>query len=103
MVRMLRIAACLATLALLFSFAAAAQGKPILIGAALSQTGFLADLAAGTRDALLLWRDEVNAAGGLLGRPVDRREVEDRVILHFCEVFERVPATGAAAMNEGAL
>lgn len=74
---MARIAACLATLALLCSLAAAAQGKPILVGAALSQTGFLADLAAGTRDALLLWQDEVNAAGGLLGRPVELKIYDD--------------------------
>jgi lipoyl(octanoyl) transferase len=45
----------------------------------------------------------VTSLARLLGRPVDRREVEDRVVFHFCEVFERVPATGAAAMNEGAL
>jgi len=75
MARMVRLAVCLA--ALLFSLAAVAQGKPILVGVALSQTGFLADLAAGMRDALLLWRDAVNAAGGLLGRPVELKVYDD--------------------------
>ena len=70
-----RMATCLA--ACLVSLAAAAQGKPILIGAALSQTGFLADLAAGARDALLLWQDGINAAGGLLGRRVEMKIYDD--------------------------
>ena len=45
----------------------------------------------------------VTSLAHLLGRPVDRREVEDRVVVHFCDVFERVPAVSAAAMNEGTL
>jgi lipoate-protein ligase A len=27
----------------------------------------------------------------LLGRPVERREVEDRILARFCEVFGRTP------------
>jgi branched-chain amino acid transport system substrate-binding protein len=42
-----------------------------------SQTGALADLAADYRKALLLWQDEVNAAGGLLGRRVELRLLDD--------------------------
>ena len=34
----------------------------------------------------------VTSLARLLGRAVDRLEVEDRVVSHFCEVFERVPA-----------
>ena len=30
-----------------------------------------------------------------LGRDVDRREVEDRIVVRFCEVFERTPITAA--------
>ena len=30
----------------------------------------------------------------LLGRPVDRCEVEDHVVAHFCRVFGRTPASG---------
>jgi lipoyl(octanoyl) transferase len=33
----------------------------------------------------------VTSLARLLGRAVDRREVEDCVVSHFCEVFERVP------------
>ncbi len=72
---MRRILSLLAALA--FSCGAQAQAKPVLIGAAISQTGYLADLAKGMRDALLLWQDEVNAAGGLLGRPVELRLYDD--------------------------
>lgn len=56
---------------------APAQGKPVVIGAAIAQTGYLADLALGTRNALLLWQDQVNASGGLLGRQVDLQLVDD--------------------------
>ncbi len=33
----------------------------------------------------------------LLGRPVDRHEVEDRIAARFCEVFDREPRWSAAA------
>jgi lipoyl(octanoyl) transferase len=35
--------------------------------------------------------------GRLLGRAVDRYEVENHVVSHFCEVFERVPVVIARA------
>jgi branched-chain amino acid transport system substrate-binding protein len=54
------------------------QTRPVVVGAAVAQTGQLADLAAGYRKALLLWQDEVNAAGGLLGRRVELRLIDDR-------------------------
>jgi len=53
------------------------QPTPIIVGAAVSQTGALADLAADYGKALLLWQDEVNAAGGLLGRRVELRLLDD--------------------------
>lgn len=57
---------------LIFLVASAwAQPPAIVVGAAVSQTGALAALAADYRKALLLWQDEVNAAGGLLGRRVE--------------------------------
>ncbi len=37
----------------------------------------------------------------LLGRAVDRRDVEDRVAAHFCEVFERQPSPALAAHMTG--
>ncbi len=61
----------------LLSSPASAAGRPVVIGAVLSQSGFLADLAVGMRDALLLWQEEVNAAGGLLGRPVELKIYDD--------------------------
>jgi lipoyl(octanoyl) transferase len=36
----------------------------------------------------------VTSLARLLGRAVDRREVEDAIVSHFCEVFGRVPAGG---------
>ncbi len=57
---------------------APAQTPAVVVGAALAQTGQLADLAADYRKALLLWLDEVNAAGGLLGRRVELRLLDDR-------------------------
>ena len=59
---------------------ARAQGSaaPIRIGVALSQTGDLADAAGHYFDGLKLWRDQVNAAGGLLGRPVEFVTYDDR-------------------------
>ena len=64
------IAACLmATLAFVAS-AAAQAGNPITIGFAMSLTG---PLAANGKQALLgmqIWEEEINAKGGLLGRPV---------------------------------
>ena len=54
-----------------------AQDSPVAVGAVISQTGMQAHLAADYQKALLLWQDEVNAAGGLLGRPVELRLLDD--------------------------
>jgi branched-chain amino acid transport system substrate-binding protein len=51
---------------------------PLIVGAAVPQTGILADLAADLRKALLLWQEEVNAAGGLLGRRIELQLIDDR-------------------------
>jgi branched-chain amino acid transport system substrate-binding protein len=58
--------------------AAWGQLPPVVVGAAVPETGQLADLGAEVRKALELWRDRVNAAGGLLGRPVSLRLIDDR-------------------------
>ena len=57
---------------------ALAQPPALTVGAAVSQTGALAPLAADYRKALLLWQEEINAAGGLLGRRVELRLADDR-------------------------
>jgi branched-chain amino acid transport system substrate-binding protein len=56
---------------ILFSAPAAAQQPPIKIGFSMSLTG---PLGAGGKSALIameIWKDEVNAKGGLLGRQVE--------------------------------
>ncbi|MGH8704224.1 MAG: ABC transporter substrate-binding protein, partial [Burkholderiales bacterium] len=57
---------------------AQAQEKPVIVGAALPQSGILADLAADLRKALLLWQEDTNASGGLLGRRVELQLLDDR-------------------------
>jgi branched-chain amino acid transport system substrate-binding protein len=52
--------------------------NPIVVGAVVSTTGAQAGVAEGYRRALLLWEEEVNAAGGLLGRRVEVRLRDDR-------------------------
>src|SRR5436190_531921 len=56
---------------------AAAQEKPLAVGAVVSQTGSHAAAAADYRKGLLLWADQVNAEGGLLGRPIDLQIKDD--------------------------
>jgi len=63
---------------LLFALAPAAFAQPVVVGAAVPRTGSLAALGADLPRALELWRDEVNAAGGLLGRPVELVLLDDR-------------------------
>ena len=54
-----------------------AQDPVVVVGAVISQTGAHADLAQEYGRGLDLWRDEVNAAGGLLGRRVELRVLDD--------------------------
>ena len=53
-----------------------AQG-PVAVGVVVSHSGPHAELAEGYGKALLLWQEEVNAAGGLLGRGVALRMLDD--------------------------
>ena len=43
----------------------------------------------------------VTSLGRLLGRPVDRHAVDDRIVARFCEVFEREPIVASAAAPVG--
>jgi branched-chain amino acid transport system substrate-binding protein len=64
--------------ATLLSPAALAQQAPIKIGFGMSLTG---GLAGGGKQSLLafeIWRDEINAKGGLLGRPVQLVHYDDQ-------------------------
>ncbi|MGH8686206.1 MAG: ABC transporter substrate-binding protein [Burkholderiales bacterium] len=53
------------------------QPAPIVAGAVIPETGLFADFGAGMKRALEQWRDECNAAGGLLGRPLELRLLDD--------------------------
>ena len=63
---------------LLAAPSAPGQDSPVVIGAVVSTTGAQAAAAEGYRRALLLWEEEMNAAGGLLGRRVEVRLRDDR-------------------------
>lgn len=68
------------TSALLFAAAlssAAAQENALVVGAVISETGSHAAAAADYRRGLLLWADELNAAGGVLGRRIELRLKDD--------------------------
>jgi branched-chain amino acid transport system substrate-binding protein len=68
------------TSALLFAgmlSCAAAQESTLVVGAVVSETGTHAAAAADYRKGLLLWVEEANAAGGLLGRRIELRLKDD--------------------------
>ena len=44
--------------------------EPIKIGCTISQSGRYADSGSYYKEAYLMWEEDVNAKGGLLGRPV---------------------------------
>lgn len=56
---------------------AAAQDGTLVVGAVISQSGAHAGAGADYRKGMLLWQDEVNAAGGLLGNRVVLRIEDD--------------------------
>jgi len=56
---------------------ALAQEPVVVVGAVISQSGALAELAQEYARGLEVWRDEANAAGGLLGRRVELRVLDD--------------------------
>jgi branched-chain amino acid transport system substrate-binding protein len=63
--------------ALVAALVGSVSAEPLVVGAVVSQSGAHAAVAAEYRNALLLWRDELNAAGGVLGRPVELRLLDD--------------------------
>lgn len=68
--RGLAAAAAVASLALLAAPAKAQSGDPIKIGFGMSLTGGLAPNGKSSLVAMKVWEDDINAKGGLLGRPV---------------------------------
>ncbi len=71
-------ALALAAVAALLSPMAAAQKPPIKIGIGIAQTGPLAGGGKAALLALQMWRDDVNAKGGLLGRQVELIAYDDQ-------------------------
>lgn len=74
---------CFASLAIVLSIAwsvtAHAQSKdPIKVGFSMSLTGAVAPNGRQLLTSLEIWRDDVNAAGGLLGRPVELVYYDDQ-------------------------
>src|SRR5947208_15888671 len=74
-----RLCAALAACALSFAGAAWAQsGEPIKIGYGISQTGGLAPNGKSALLAQKIWEEDINAKGGLLGRPVKLGYYDDQ-------------------------
>jgi branched-chain amino acid transport system substrate-binding protein len=67
-----------AALALGMAAGTAGAAEPLVIGLPLSQTGSLADSAEHVRKALVLWQEQVNAKGGVLGRQVEFKIYDDK-------------------------
>jgi len=68
--------------------------EPIKIGCTISQSGRYADSGSYYKEAYLMWEDDVNAKGGLLGRPVklviyDDESSADKAV----GLYERLIAT----------
>ena len=61
-----------------FSSGSAESAEPIILGAAVSLTGNLARSGLDQKLGYDLWKDTVNAKGGILGRKVDLRIYDDR-------------------------
>src|SRR3974377_746232 len=55
----------------LFLPATLAAAEPIRVGMTMALTGGVAPIGKQVLTALQIWRDDVNAKGGLLGRPVE--------------------------------
>jgi branched-chain amino acid transport system substrate-binding protein len=70
--------ALLATATFIVNPASAQDKKPIKIGFAMSLTGFLSPNGKQALLASEIWRDQVNKAGGLLGRPVELVYYDDK-------------------------
>jgi branched-chain amino acid transport system substrate-binding protein len=60
------------------SRSAAQTGKPIRIGLSIAQTGPLSGAGKSGLLALQIWREDLNARGGLLGRPVELVVYDDQ-------------------------
>jgi len=77
-VRSLLAAAAACALALLSAMAPAQAAEPIKIGFSMALTGGVAPNGKVVLAAFEMWRDDVNARGGLLGRPIELVYYDDQ-------------------------
>jgi branched-chain amino acid transport system substrate-binding protein len=73
-----RLAAALFALSALILPHAANAAEPIRVGMTMALTGGVAPIGKQVLAALQIWRDDVNAKGGLLGRPVELVYYDDQ-------------------------
>jgi len=71
-------AAAIAIATVTLSSASAQSGQPIRVGLSLALTGAGAAPSKVINTALEMWRDDVNAKGGVLGRPVELVVYDDQ-------------------------
>jgi len=76
--RMIVAACALLALSLFWPSAPARAADPIKVGFSIALTGAVAQNGKQLIIALELWRDDVNAHGGLLGRPVELVYYDDQ-------------------------
>ena len=74
----LRVVAALALVVSMWCVAQAQTATPIKVGFSMSLTGAVAPNGRQLLLTLEIWRDDVNAAGGLLGRPVELVYYDDQ-------------------------
>src|SRR5690349_8613530 len=73
-----RVASIVLMLALPGAVSTSNAAEPIKVGFSMSMTGAVAPNGRQLLAALEIWRDDVNAAGGLLGRPVELVYYDDQ-------------------------
>lgn len=64
--------------ATVMSGAVAQDKKPLILGGSLGLTGQFARMGEETGRAFEIWKEEVNARGGILGRPVEFKIYDDQ-------------------------
>lgn len=102
--RLIALRAALLACALALPLAGGATGAAVVVGASLPLTGYLADLGASQRSGLLLWQEQINAAGGLLGRRVELKVHDDNSdSLRSGEIYARLIREEGAELLIGPL
>ena len=93
----------IAAATLLLSLAPARAADPIKIGLSLSLTGATAPAGRQVQAGLDIWRENVNAAGGLLGRPVELIYYDDQARAMRSTARRRTRRSSASTWSTSAL